>query len=69
MSDLVLTLTLTAEMRERLESVATQMDRSVEDCAGLALAEFIESWDDYLRTVADLEAGDEARPVLRAVND
>jgi hypothetical protein len=67
MTDLVLALAPT--LRERLEAVALKMDRSVEDCVQLALTEFVDSWEDYVRTVADLEKGDEQRPVLRAVND
>jgi hypothetical protein len=69
MSDLDLMLALTPDMRESLESISTQLGRTIEECAQLALAEFIENWDDYMRTVAELEKGDEERPVLRAVND
>jgi hypothetical protein len=69
MNDLVLMLSITAETRDRLEAIATELGHSVEDCALLALSEFIETWDDYERTVAELEAGGEERPVLRAVND
>jgi len=69
MSNLDLMLALTPEKRDRLESISTQLGRTVEDCVQLALTEFIENWDDYLRTVAELEKGDEDRPVLRAVND
>jgi predicted DNA-binding protein len=69
MSDLDLMLAVTSDMRERLESISTQLGRTVEECVQLALAEFIENWDDYLRTVAELDKGDEERPILRAVND
>jgi predicted DNA-binding protein len=69
MSNLDLMLALTPEIRERLEGISAQLERTVEECVQLALAEFIENWDDYLRTVAELEKGDEERPVLRAVND
>ncbi|MDR3437543.1 ribbon-helix-helix protein, CopG family [Telmatospirillum sp.] len=69
MSDLDLMLTLTPEVRDKLQSIATQLGRTVEDCVQLSVAEFLESWDDYMRTVAELETGEEARPVLRAVND
>ena len=67
MSDLV--LTLTPELRERLEALAVKLDRSVDECGLLALSEFMDNWEDYMRTVAELEAGEEERPVLRAVND
>ena len=68
MSDADLMLPLTPQMRERLESISTQLGRTVEECALLALTEFIDNWDDYLRTIAEIEKGDEERPVLRAVN-
>ena len=67
MSDLV--LTLTPEVRERLEALAVKLERSVDDCAQLALEEFLENWEGYLQTVEELESGDEERPVLRAAND
>ncbi len=67
MSDLV--LPLTPEVRERLEALAEKIGRSVDECVQLALSEFMDNWEDYIRTVADLESGDEERPVLRAVND
>ncbi|PKU23374.1 ribbon-helix-helix protein, CopG family [Telmatospirillum siberiense] len=64
-----LLLALTPAMRERLEDISAQLGRTLEECAQTALTEFIENWDDYMRTVAELEKGDEERPVLRAVND
>ena len=67
MSDLHLSLTL--EVRERLESVAVKMGCSVEDCARQAVSEFLDSWEDFALTIAALESGEEERPVLRAVNE
>ena len=67
MSDLV--LTLSPEVLERLEGLAEKIGRSVEDCALLALGEFLDNWEDYMRTVETLDAGTEERPILRAVND
>ncbi len=69
MNDLDLMLTLAPETREKLQGISSQLGRSVEECVHLAIAEFVESWDDYMRTVAELESGDEQRPILRAVND
>lgn len=66
MSDLV--LTLTPEAQQRLEALAARLDRSVDDCLQLAVAEFMDNWEDYLRTLAEIDNGEE-RPVLRAVND
>ena len=67
MSDLV--LTLTPEVQQRLEAMAEKIERSIEDCAQLALSEFLENWESYLQTIEALKNGDEERPVLRAVND
>ncbi|HIJ61271.1 MAG TPA: ribbon-helix-helix protein, CopG family [Rhodospirillaceae bacterium] len=67
MSDLV--LTLTPEVRQRLDAMAEKIERSVEDCAQIALAEFLENWEGYLQTIEALKNGEEERPVLRAVND
>ena len=66
MSELV--LTLTPEVQERLEALAAQLDRSVEDCLQTAVSEFMDTWEDYLRNLAELDDGEE-RPILRAVND
>jgi len=66
MSDLV--LSLSPEDRERLEALAVRLERSVEDCLHQAMAEFLDNWEDYLRTVAALDT-EEERPVLKAVND
>lgn len=67
MSDLL--LTLTPEVQQRLEAMAEKIDRSIEDCAQLALSEFLENWESYLLTLEALENDDEERPVLRAAND
>ena len=69
MSKVDLILALKPEIREQLESIAAHLGRTVEECAQLAIGEFIENWNDYMRTITDLESGEEARPVLRAVND
>ncbi len=63
-----LIVTLTDETRARLEALAGQMELSVTQCLDRAVAEFVDSWEDHLRTVAAL-AEDEARPILRAVNE
>lgn len=63
-----LVLTLSPEVTQRLETLAGQLERSVDECAQQALMEFLDNWEDYLRTVAALNV-DEERPILRAVND
>jgi predicted DNA-binding protein len=69
MTEFTLVLTLTPDVQERLERLAAKTGRSVEDCARLALDEFLGNWEDYLRTVADLGKDEEDRPVLRVCND
>jgi hypothetical protein len=64
-----LSLTVPAELLERLRVIAAQKEISLEDSALEALAEYAESWEDFNRTVEHLEAGEEERTVLRAVNE
>jgi predicted DNA-binding protein len=69
MSDPTLVLTLPAEVRERLDRLSAEIGRTPEECVRLAVDEFIESWEDHLRTVAAITEGNEERPVLRPVDD
>jgi predicted DNA-binding protein len=69
MSESTMVLTLSQESRERLERLSVQLGRTVDECTQLALDEFIDRWEDYLRTVAELQDGPVERPVLRVVND
>lgn len=64
-----LSLTVPAELLERLRAIAAQKEISLEDSALEALAEYTESWEDFNRTVEHLEAGEEERTVLRAANE
>ena len=59
-------VTLSDEMRQRLEALAARMDRSLADCLQQAIAEFVDNWEDHLRVVAALQE-DEIRPDLRPV--
>lgn len=63
-----LILNLTPEVKARLEALSKQLERPVEECLHQAVMEFLDNWEDYLRTVAALDV-EEARPILRAVND
>ncbi|HIJ37585.1 MAG TPA: hypothetical protein HPP80_01700 [Rhodospirillaceae bacterium] len=64
-----LVLSLSPEINQRLECMAEKLDRSVVDCAQLALSEFLENWEDYLQTLAILSEDNEDRPVLSAIPD
>lgn len=63
-----LSLSLSPEDKARLEALAVKLERSVDDCAHQAMAEFLDNWEDYLRTLEALD-NEEERPILRAVND
>ena len=43
------------ELDARLKMLATNMSKSIEDVIAQALAEFAETWEDHLRTVAALK--------------
>ena len=64
-----LSLAVPAELLERLRSIAAQKESSLEESALEALTEYAESWEDFNRSVEQMEAGKEERTVLRAVNE
>jgi len=64
-----LTLSVPAELLVRLTAIADQKEISREDCALQALGDYVESWEDFHRTVERLEIGEEERTVLNAVNE
>lgn len=66
MSELI--LTLTPEAQERLEALAVKLEKTVDECAQLALSEFLDTWEDHLRVIDAMDDGEE-RPALKVVND
>jgi hypothetical protein len=62
-----LSLTVPAELLERLRAIATQKEISLEASALEAFSDYAELWEDFGRTVEHIEAGEEERTVLRAV--
>jgi len=58
-----LAITLSEDMRARLDALALRMEQTTAEAAEQAIAEFVENWEDHLRVVAAL-AEDEARPIL-----
>ncbi len=69
MSNKPLKLTVAQELRERLEAISVQLGRSVQETADLALAEFVENWEDYLLKLGTLDSELEKRAILQAVHD
>jgi predicted DNA-binding protein len=64
-----LSLTVPAELLERLQAIAAQKEITLEEAALEAFAEYAETWEDFNRTLDHLEAGEEERTVLKAVNE
>lgn len=64
-----ITLSLTPALLERLTVIAGEKGLSLGECAEAALLDYIESWEDFSRTVQALEGGEEERTVLRAVGE
>lgn len=61
---LTLTLTLPADLRARLEALATREDKGLETLSLQALEEFCDHWEEYHRTCEALDAGAEDRVAL-----
>jgi len=64
-----ITLSLTPDLLERLTAIASEKELTLDECAQQALVDYIESWEDFSRTVKSIESGEEERTVLRAVNE
>ncbi|WP_142849419.1 hypothetical protein [Telmatospirillum sp. J64-1] len=60
-----LTVTVPAELRERLERLATETGRDVQDCLTEAVGDWVSAWERHL---ADLTAAEEVRPLLRVAS-
>jgi predicted DNA-binding protein len=64
-----LSLSLPAELVDRLTAIAQHKETSLDDCALEALADYVEAWEDFNHTVDLLEKGEEERTVLRAASE
>lgn len=64
-----LSLTVPAELLERLRAIAAQKEITLEESALEAFAEYAETWEDFNRSLDQIEAGEDERTVLRAVNE
>jgi predicted transcriptional regulator len=60
-------LSLTPELLARLTAIAEEKELSLDECTLQAVMDYVESWEDFSRTVQAIEAGEEERTVLRAV--
>lgn len=59
---------LPPDLVARLERIAARVGQSREACLCEALRDYVESWEDHHRNLDALRR-EEARPVLRAINE
>ena len=52
-------LGVSVELDDRLRALATQMNKSLEEILIQALTEFADNWEDHIRTIRNLSAGDD----------
>jgi len=69
MSDITLTVRVTEETKARLEALAEKNGYDLDTALAAALDEYIETWEDYHKTVEAIESGDDERRALKVVND
>lgn len=62
-------VSLPADLRDRLLSLAGRTNRSLQQCVEHAVFEFVESWETHLRDVQALVEETDDRPFLRVVNE
>jgi predicted DNA-binding protein len=63
-----LAVTIPTELKARLEALAAETGRSVDECLALAVQEFVENWEIHLNDLHQIDES-EARAVLKAANE
>ncbi|MGE5503659.1 MAG: ribbon-helix-helix protein, CopG family [Actinomycetota bacterium] len=63
-----LSVSVTPELKERLEALAAETGKTVEECLQTAVMEFVETWETHLADVHQIDEH-EARAVLKAANE
>lgn len=63
-----LAVTIPTELKQRLEALAAETDRSLDECLALAVQEFVENWEIHLSDLHQIDEN-EARAVLKAANE
>lgn len=63
-----LAVTIPSDLKERLEKLATETGKSVDECLTLAVAEFVANWEIHLDDLHQIDEH-EARAVLKAANE
>jgi predicted transcriptional regulator len=60
-----LTVSVPDDLRQRLEALAGNTGKTLEECLALAIEEFVETWERHLDDVHQIDEH-EARAVLKA---
>jgi predicted transcriptional regulator len=60
-----LSVTLSAALKERLEALAVETGKTVDECLTLAVAEFVDNWEIHMSDLHQID-DNEARTVLNA---
>lgn len=63
-----LAVTISTELKDRLEVLACETGKSVEECLALAVAEFVQNWEIHISDIHQIDEH-EARAVLKAANE
>ncbi|MGE4279170.1 MAG: hypothetical protein AB7G62_06245 [Magnetospirillum sp.] len=60
-----LSVTLSTELKQRLEALAADTGKSLDECLTLAVAEFVDNWEIHMNDLHQIDEN-EARTVLNA---
>lgn len=63
-----LAVTIPTELKDRLDALAAETGRTVAECLGLAVQEFVDNWEIHLNDLHQIDEH-EARAVLKAANE
>lgn len=63
-----LAVTISTELKERLEALAAATERPLAECLTLAVQEFVDNWEIHLNDLHQIDEH-EARAVLKAANE
>lgn len=61
-------VSIPTEIKERLEKLAADTGKSIDECLTLAVTEFVENWEIHLNDLHQIDEH-EARAVLKAANE
>lgn len=63
-----LAVTIPTDLKLRLEALAAETGRGMDECLALAVREFVENWEIHLSDLHQIDEN-EARAVLKAANE